>query len=133
VLNIFAHRKYYLRKQVSRKIGKAAEAQVTKSLCDKVKIHLICEYGDCHFVEGAKPYVVTVPTEKVKRWGPLVSTCLKYVGSAVKATSVPGTGVVGLACGSAAEYIDDISEPVPDLVLQGMDEESIKKKQKLIG
>jgi hypothetical protein len=116
-----------------KKAGKATKAQVTKSLCDKVKIYLLCEYGDCHFVEGTKPYVVTVPTAKVKRWGPLVGTCLKIMGNAVEATSVPGTGFVGLAFSSAAEYVDEISEAVPDLVLQGKDEESTKKKQELIG
>jgi hypothetical protein len=83
------------------------------ALYDTVKIHLLCECGsdgECHLLKNIPPYVVTIPSDRVGKWGPLAGLALRTVGSAVGATGLPGTSAAKAACGAATEYIDRISD-----------------------
>jgi hypothetical protein len=104
---------------IFRSFGTKTQAIVGAKLNDKfalydtVKIHLLCECGsdgEYHLLKDMPPYVVTIPSDRVGKWGPLAGLALRTVGSAVGAIGLPGTSAAKAACGAATEYIDRISD-----------------------
>jgi hypothetical protein len=89
-----------------------AKLNETYALYDTVKIHLLCECGsdgECHLLD-MPPYVVTIPSDRVGKWGPLAGLALRTMGSAVGVTGLPGTSAAKAACGAATKYIDRVSD-----------------------
>jgi biotin operon repressor len=104
------------------------------TLYDTVKIHLLCECGsdgECHSLKDVPPYVVTIPSERVGKWGPLAGLALRTVGSAVGATWLPGTSAAKAACGAAKDYINCISDDKAKNLFEGNLDE--KGRNELLG
>ena len=107
--------KYNIFRSFSAKTQATVGAKLNEkyTLYDTVKIHLLCECGsdgECHLLKGVSPYVVTIPSDRVGKWGPLAGLALRTVGSAVGVTGLPGTSAAKAACGAATDYIDRISD-----------------------
>jgi hypothetical protein len=107
--------KYNIFRSFTTKIQAIVGAKLNDkyALYDTVKIYLLCECGsdgECHLLKNVSPYVVTIPSDRVGKWGPLAGLALRTVGSAVGATGLPGTSAAKAACGAATDYIDRISD-----------------------
>ena len=72
---------------------------------------------------------MTIPSDKLAKWGPMSSKCLEYASKTVGGLPLAG-GLAQSLCSEAAEYVDKLSDKTHKNALQGLEQD---KENRLVG